>query len=174
MLPAPAHARTGAGSAPALAVRPLSRADRDGLAAAFERLSDRSRELRFLGPKPRLSAAELTYLTDVDHRTHEALAAIDASDGRIVGVARYAAEAGEPGTADVAFFVADEYQGQGIASLLAKRLVGRADANGFERLTATTFAENRPARAVLGRLGFRTVGFGGGVVELERVRGAGA
>jgi RimJ/RimL family protein N-acetyltransferase len=150
-------------------VRPLERDDRRRLAAAFARMSERSRRRRFLGPKPRLSGAELTYLTDIDHRTHEALAAIDPEDGAIVGVARYVTEHDAPGTADLALFVVDAWQGQGIASSLGARLVRRAEQNGIVRLTATTFADNRPARAVLRKLGFTTVGIGAGVVELERV-----
>jgi RimJ/RimL family protein N-acetyltransferase len=151
-------------------VRPLTRADRDRLAAAFGRMSERSRRRRFLGPKPKLSGAELSYLTDIDHRTHDALAAVDPDDGAIVGVARYAAERDAPGTAEVAFFVVDAWQGQGIATALGSRLLARADANGFTRLTATTFADNRPARAVLRKLGFTTYAIGAGVMELERTR----
>ena len=43
----------------------------------------------------------------------------------------------------------------GIGTALARRLVDRARANGFALLTATTLWENRPARALLRRLGFR-------------------
>ena len=68
-----------------LRVRPIVPADREPLADAFDRLSDRSRHQRFLAPKPRLSARELDYLTDVDHVTHEALVAIDETTGQIVG-----------------------------------------------------------------------------------------
>jgi RimJ/RimL family protein N-acetyltransferase len=150
-----------------IAVRPVTAADRERLAAAFERLSARSRYDRFLGPKPRLSPAELTYLTEIDHRTHEALAAVDPTDGAIVGVARYATPASEPGTADMALCVVDLWQGQGIGTMLGGRLLARASQNGIGRLSATTFADNRRARAVLRRLGFRTTAIGAGVVELE-------
>jgi RimJ/RimL family protein N-acetyltransferase len=150
-----------------LAVRPLEAADRDGLALAFGRMSERSRRDRFLGPKPRLSAAELTYLTEIDHRTHEALAAIDPADGAVVGVARYATPAGETACADMAMFVIDAWQGQGIGTMLGRRLLVRAAENGIARITATTFADNRRARAVLRALGFRTTWFGAGVIELE-------
>ena len=151
-------------------VRPLTRADRDRLAAAFGRMSERSRLRRFLAPKPKLSGPELSYLTDIDHVTHDAVAAIDPDDGAIVGVARYALEPGTPATADMAMFVVDAWQGQGIGSTLGGRLVARADANGIARLTATTFADNRAARAVLRKLGFVTVGIGAGVVDLVRER----
>jgi RimJ/RimL family protein N-acetyltransferase len=149
-------------------VRQLRRADRDRLAVAFGRMSDRSRLRRFLGPKPKLSSAELAYLTEIDHVTHEALAAIDPDDGTIVGVARYAEERDTPGTADLAMFVVDAWQGQGIGTALGQRLVRLADANGIARLTATTFADNRAARAVLRKLGFTTVGIGGSFVDLAR------
>jgi RimJ/RimL family protein N-acetyltransferase len=150
-----------------LQVRPLTAADRERLAAAFEGMSERTRYERFLGPKPRLSAAELTYLTDIDHRNHEALAAIDPSDGRLVGVARYVTWPGRPGTADLACVVIDEWQGQGIGSLLTCRLVGLAACNGIRRLTASTFPGNARARALLRKLAFRPSWSGDDVLELD-------
>jgi RimJ/RimL family protein N-acetyltransferase len=154
-----------------LDVRPLTPADRERLGQAFARLSARSRRDRFLATKPWVSPDELTYLTHIDHRTHEALTAVDPTSGDIVGVARYATAPGETGVADMAVTVLDAWQGQGIGTLLGRRLLGRAADNGIARLTATTFADNRPARALLQRLGFKTTWFGGGVIELERSAG---
>ena len=151
----------------ALYVRPLEPSDRAGLAALFTRLSPESRRRRFLGPKPGLSARELTYLTAVDHRSYEAMVAVDCRDGSIAGVARYAAISDRPGAADAALAVADERQRQGIGTALAGRLIHRARANGFEVLTATTLWDNRPARALLRRLGFRPCTSQGNVIELE-------
>jgi len=86
-----------------LRVRPVTVADLDRLVAGFDRLSAESRYRRFLGPKPALSGAELTYLTDIDHRTHAAFAAVDERDGSFLGIARYAVSPGEPEstTADI-------------------------------------------------------------------------
>ena len=151
-----------------LDVRPVGAGDREPLAAAFARMSEQARSQRFLGVKPQLSSAELTYLTEIDHGRNEAFAAVDPSDGAIVGVAPYATAHGEHGTADMALFVIDAWQGQGIATMLGRLLIDRAAENGVARLTGTTFADNRRARAVLRRLGFRTVWLGGGIVELER------
>ena len=150
----------------ALHVRPISPADRERLAAAFEALSERSRQRRFLAPKPRLSSAELTYLTDVDHRTHEALVAVEPASGRIVGVARYATVSGAQDTADVAIVVADELQRHGIGTRLLRDLCERAVENGIEHLVATTLHENRAARVLLRRIGFRTRSVSGGTLEL--------
>ena len=47
---------------PALLVRPLRHGDVDTVAAMFARLGEQSRRARFLGPKPRLSAADLEQL----------------------------------------------------------------------------------------------------------------
>ena len=133
----------------------------------FARLSPESRRRRFLAPKPELTARELTYLTAVDHRWHEALVAIDRRDGSIVGVARYAGVTDRPRTADTAVAVVDELQRKGIGSALSRRLIERARLNGFEMLTATTMWENRPARALLRRLGFRSRTSQGSLIELE-------
>lgn len=151
----------------ALQIRAITAEDSTRLADAFAGFSDRTRYLRFLGPKPRLSAAELRYLTDVDHRTHVALAAVDPGDGSFVGIARYATTPGEPGVGDVAVVVADAWQGTGVGTLLMRELVRRAAANGMARLTGTTLHDNPGARALLRRVGFRTRSFGGGLIELE-------
>jgi RimJ/RimL family protein N-acetyltransferase len=147
-------------------VRPIDSRDRDAFSAWFGRLSDESRRRRFLGPKPRLSARELTFLTEVDHVSHTALVAVD-DDGRLIGEARYAVE--EPGTADFAVTVADEWQSRGVGTRLARRLIGAARANGMNRLTALTLAENAPARRLLERLGFRPVGYDGDALEYALV-----
>jgi RimJ/RimL family protein N-acetyltransferase len=150
-----------------LEIRALTADDRERLLRAFEELSEQTRYERFLGPKPRLSAAELTFLTEIDHRHHEALAAIDPSDGRLVGVARYVTWPGQPGTADLACVVSDAWQGMGIGTLLTCRLVALAACNGILRLTASTFAANARARALLRKFAFRTRWAGADVVELD-------
>src|SRR5918992_5997379 len=103
-------------------VRPIGARDRDAFSAWFGRLSDESRRRRFLGPKPRLSGRELTYLTEVDHVSHTALLAVD-DDGRMIGEARYATSAPGDVTAEMAITVADEWQGPGAGPPPAPRLV---------------------------------------------------
>ena len=73
----------------------------------------------------------------------------------------------ELGSRRYAVEVADELQGMGIGTALARRVVRRARANGFALLTATTLWENRPARALLRRLEFHARGSDGSVIELE-------
>ena len=149
-----------------LGFRPLGSGDRDGVATLFARLSPESRYRRFLSPKPELTPRELAFLTDIDHIHHEAFAAVDQRDGSIVGVCRYAHCADREGVADVAGGVADELQNMGIGTALARRTVQRARDNGFALLTATTLRDNRPARALLRRFGFRAHASDGIEIEL--------
>lgn len=148
-------------------LRPLDARDGAAFATFVDGLSAESRSRRFLGPKPRLTAKELAYLTDVDGLTHGAFAAIDPRTGAIVGEARYAPWPGRPSVADLAVTVADELQRRGIGTALAVATVEAARANGVRTLTASTLWENVPARALLRGLGFRPTGSGDGVVELE-------
>jgi RimJ/RimL family protein N-acetyltransferase len=152
---------------PRFSIRPLVPGDRDGLAALFARLTPDSRRMRFLSPKLELSERELTFLTDVDHIRHVALAALDASDGSIVGVARYVQWPDRPGVADVAIEVADDLQRRGIGLMLARALVRRAHGNGLAVLTATTMWENQPARALARQVGFLARASSGIEIELE-------
>jgi GNAT superfamily N-acetyltransferase len=150
-----------------LRFRPIDAGDRDGLASLFARLSPESRRRRFLSAKHELSDAELDYFSEIDHVRHEAIAAIDQRDGSIVGVARYALDARRPAAAHMAITVVDELQGMGIGAALAVRTVNRARANGVAVLIATTLSENRPARALVRRLGFRAVTAHGSGIDHE-------
>jgi RimJ/RimL family protein N-acetyltransferase len=150
-----------------LEVRPLVADDRDRLAGAFASMSAQTRYERFLGPKPRLTTAELTFLTEIDHCGHEALGAFDPIDGRLVAIARYVSWPGEPGTADLACVVTDAWQGQGIGTLLTRRLLSLAARNGIRRLTASTFAANERARALLRKFRFCARWTGTDVIELD-------
>src|SRR6201989_1210323 len=106
----PARAKGGAAaSAPvvlrdgsAVLIRQVRGTDAPLLAAGFARLSAASRQMRFLGVKKELSAAELRYFTDVDHHDHEALGALDRAGGHGVGIAPYIPDADDPPGAQIA------------------------------------------------------------------------
>jgi len=63
-------------------VRPIESDDKVLVLEGFERLSEKSRYRRFLAPMPELSDSMLRYLTEVDHRDHEALVALEEGTGR--------------------------------------------------------------------------------------------
>lgn len=137
-----------------LVVRPIRPTDAALLTEGFDRLSADSRWFRFLGAKKELSAAELRYLSDVDHVDHEALIAIDAADGRAVGVARYLRLADDPRTADVAVVVVDSWHRRGVATALFTRLNDRARKAGIQRYAVTVSADNVASLGLLRRFGF--------------------
>jgi RimJ/RimL family protein N-acetyltransferase len=136
-------------------IRPIEREDRDRLRRLFMRLTPESRYRRYLSPKPTLSERELDHLLDIDHVHHEALAAVDQSDGSFVAAARYVQLPDQPDVVDVAIEVADDLHRQGIGTALAIRTLERARANGFTRLTAITLHDNAPACGLLRLLDFR-------------------
>jgi GNAT superfamily N-acetyltransferase len=133
-------------------IRPIARTDRERLAEAFSELSEDTRRRRFGGLASQLGARELDRLTDVDHHEHEALAAV-APGGGIVGVARYIALPDDPGAAEVAIAVLDEWQGRGLGRRLMRRLAERARDEGITRLLAYVSADNRPVLGWIARAG---------------------
>ena len=149
-------------------VRPVRPDDRERLVAGFARLGAESRYQRFLAPMAELSEADITYLTDIDHHDHEALAAIDLETGEGVGVARFIRRADRPDTAEAAVTVIDEWQGRGVGTALLDLLAARARAEGVARFTALLLAENRDMLDVLEVAGpVHVVGRDRGTIEIE-------
>ena len=156
-------------------IRPIQPGDKRMLAKGLELLSEESRRKRFLGPKPRLTAAELRYLTEVDGEAHFALVAVLADSlDQVVGVARYVrlpgdpATANEPATADAAIVVGDPWQRQGLGRRLALMLADAARANGIQRFSASMLSDNPAPLALMRTLTERLESgpAGGGVREV--------
>ena len=124
------------------ALRPDDRAD---LIAAVDRTSDRSLYRRFFGLKRSFTDQEAAFFVNVDFVNHVALIAlIDEDDGRsvIAGGGRYIVV--QPGQAEVAFIVVDEYQGRGIGRALMRHLASIARVAGLQTLIAEVQPENTP------------------------------
>lgn len=138
-------------------IRQVRRDDAPLLADGFARLSARSRRMRFLTPKDRLSPDEVRYFTHVDHNDHEAIGAISLLDGRGAGIARYIRHADEPESAEVALTIVDAWQGCGLGGQLLTRLIDRARRNGIRRFTALMAADNAAMLRLLRRLDAETV-----------------
>ncbi len=132
-------------------VRPVVPADRDALRDFLGGLSENSRWLRFF-----------SLGVDLD-RAAERAAAGDRPEGyglivttgaqeRVVSHAVFEVE--RPGRAEVAFAVADEMQGRGVATLLLAHLAQVASARGIDTFTATVLPENRRMIGVFRESGF--------------------
>jgi RimJ/RimL family protein N-acetyltransferase len=147
-------------------VRPLAAGDVGAIATWFDSLGPETRYARFLAPITGLSDQLRTRLAEVDHHNHEALTAVTV-DGSTVGIARYIRQA-EPGTAEVAVAVADQWRGRGIASLLLQRIAARARAADIHCMTALCLTSNTAILRLLRRLGPMTASEpDAGVVEVR-------
>ena len=131
-------------------IRPIEPGDKARLSAALGRLSQETIHRRFLAAKPRLSSAELRYLTEVDGHDHVALVAFLAGDpDSIVAVARCVRLVDAADTAEFAIVVGDPLQGRGLGSLLARELATAARSAGIRRFSATMAGENVAVRRLI-------------------------
>jgi RimJ/RimL family protein N-acetyltransferase len=149
-------------------IRPIRPDDRAALADGIRRMSPESRYRRFFSPIDRLTDAQLTYLTEVDHHDHEALVAVERDTDRGIGVARFVRSEEDPSVAEVAVAVADDWHNQGVGSTLLHRLTERAREEGIRRFSGSVLEENRPMMELLRELGDVQVrDRAAGAVELE-------
>ncbi len=123
------------------ALRPDDRAD---MLAAVRRASAQSLYRRFFGPKRSFTDEETAFFVNVDFINQVALVALIDEGGRseIAGGGRYIVV--QPGQAEVAFVVVDEYQGRGIGRALMRHLSNIARAAGLRTLIAEVLPENIP------------------------------
>jgi RimJ/RimL family protein N-acetyltransferase len=136
-------------------IRALKPNDRTELVAAVESVSPQSLYRRFLTVKRGLTEQEIDFFLNIDFVTHVALVAVMEEGGkqRIVGGGRYVVL--RPDTAELAFAVVDEYQGQGICAALMRHLSAIAREAGLRELVAEVLPDNFPMLRVLDTSGLR-------------------
>ena len=149
-------------------LRPIRAEDAEQLREGFQRLSERSRFLRFFTPMATLPDEWAARLTDLDHSTHRAWVAYDpdaadvAPPGLGVGVARLIELDDEPTAAEAAIAITDDNQGRGIGRLMLEVVVGTAVAAGYETLVTNVLRENHRMLELVRGIGslIRTTGDG--------------
>jgi len=95
--------------------------------------------------------ALLHYLSEVDYVDHFVWVVTDGSDP--VADARFVRDETDPTVAEIAFTVADDYQGRGIGTFLISALSIAARVNGIERFSARMLSDNVPMRAIMEHYG---------------------
>jgi RimJ/RimL family protein N-acetyltransferase len=149
-----------------VAIRPIEPGDKARLEDGLRSLSEDTIRKRFLAAKPRLSAAELRYLTEVDGVRHVALVAVLADDpDTLVAVARYVALPDSEDTAELAVVVGDPFQGQGLGRRMTELLADEARERGIRRFAATMLADNRAALRLMSTFARRLERSGHGPVR---------
>jgi RimJ/RimL family protein N-acetyltransferase len=136
-------------------IRALKASDEADFFAAVRRIGAPSLYKRFFGAKQEFSAAEIAFFVNVDFVTHVALVVEVDGGGHsaIVGGGRYVVV--QPGTAELAFAVVDEYQGRGVGTALMCHLIALARNAGLKELTADALSDNIAMMTVFQRSGLR-------------------
>lgn len=134
-------------------IRALRPEDEAEMLAAVGKTSPQSLQRRFFVMKRHFSEKERAFFMDVDFKDHVALVALAEEAGRkvIVGGGRYIVF--EPGRAEMAFVVIDNWQGRGVGSMLMRHLVKFADDAGLHELTAEVLPENTAMIKVFEKFG---------------------
>lgn len=145
-------------------LRPIQPEDAPGEQAFVGSLSLASRQKRFHVGLRQLSPGLLRQMTEVDQQDHVALVAevlVEADreeppPARLVADARYVRLPGQPGEAEFAIAVADEWQSLGLGRALMARLARHAKARGLRALIGDVLPENRRMLVLMRGLGAET------------------
>jgi RimJ/RimL family protein N-acetyltransferase len=135
----------------AIRVRPVRTSDREALSAFLGGLSANARYLRFFSASADV-ALQARAAAAVDRDTGYGLVALAGEPPRIVGHAEYLNEG--DGRAEVAFEVAGEWQGRGIATVLLSHLSADGLNHGIASFDATVLPANRRMIGVFRDSGF--------------------
>jgi acetyl coenzyme A synthetase (ADP forming)-like protein len=135
-----------------LPLRAARHDDIDALVAFFAGLSPESRYYRFFG-MPILDATAVAGLIPMDATRGVAL--VGDCGGRIVAFAGYYRAADDPGRAEVAFAIADAFQGRGIGTRLLEQLARLAWTERVRTFDAYVLHENRKMMDVFLESGYR-------------------
>jgi RimJ/RimL family protein N-acetyltransferase len=136
-------------------IRALRPEDRRAVLAAVDHTSERSLYRRFFAAKRSFTEREIAFFVNVDFTSHVALVAVvkhDHGGEKIVGGGRYVML--QPGRAEAAFTVVDQFQGRGLGTVLLRHLAAVAGEAGIHELVAEVLPDNTPMLEVFEHSGF--------------------
>ncbi len=144
--PIPIRVRDGTN----LMLRPVLPGDDERTVHGHIQFSNETLYRRFMTarvPTPAL----LHYLSEVDYVDHFVWVVTDGDDP--VADARFVRDESDPTVAEIAFIVADAYQGRGIGSFLISALSIAARVDGVEKFSARMLSDNLPMRSIMDHYG---------------------
>ncbi|MGO9013810.1 MAG: GNAT family N-acetyltransferase [Dissulfurispiraceae bacterium] len=138
-----------------LLLRPVKISDEHLFKDFFYSLSDTSMYQRFISTRKDMHHERLQQFVVIDYSKEMMILAVMEKDGEemIVGMGQYHIDE-TTHTAEAAFAVRDDYQGQGIATELLAYLTYLAKKNGLYGFTAEVLMENKPMLKVFEKMGF--------------------
>jgi len=134
-----------------VSLRPAVEPDVAALLEFLESLSTESRYQRFMG-LPSLNASRVRTLASIDGAAGRSVVA--ESGGRLIAFAGFYRDPHDRSRAEVAFAIADEYQGRGIGTRLLELLATLARRDGLTAFDAYVLGENRRMMDVFVDSGF--------------------
>lgn len=152
-----------------IVIRAIRPDDKPLLQEGLHRLSKRSIYFRFFAIRKELSPQELVLFTELDFVRRAGLLAVlpEAGIETLLGVGRYIADDYEPSAAELAFVVAERFQGRGVATALLKHLTKIARDNGIKRFKGLVMSDNVRMSRLFTREGFKVVSENDGLVEFR-------
>lgn len=145
-------------------IRPVAASDRDAVVEFLRGLSPASIGMRFFG-QPNIEQAA-RWSTEVDYRDRYALVAVSGPGQEVVAHAEYVRDRDE--SAEVAFAVADAWQGRGIATIMLAQLASAAEEHGIGTFLAEVLPQNHQMIQVFADSGFEPrLQAREGVIEVE-------
>jgi RimJ/RimL family protein N-acetyltransferase len=135
-------------------IRALKHEDRSAMLSAVGRVSAESLYRRFFGAKRGFTEKETDFFVNADFVKHVALVAVIDESGKesVIGAGRFIVI--QPGKAELALSVIDEYQGQGIGGTLLRHLMTIARESRLQQLEAEVLQENVAMLTLFRKCGF--------------------
>ncbi|MFW6196266.1 MAG: GNAT family N-acetyltransferase [Thermoplasmatota archaeon] len=136
--------------------RPMKPTDEELLKDLFYSLSDESRYKRFMSARKDMPHERRQEFVQINYKKEMAIVVIDPDiEGphRMVGVGDYQVKEGQ-NIAEVSVMIRDEYQDQGIGTVLLEYLTMIAKQRGLYGFTAEVLAENRKMLRVFEKMGY--------------------
>ena len=135
-------------------LRPIRPEDGESIRKMVQNMSAESRYFRFMHAINDLSPQLIAQFTKLDYDRQMAFVAVgNNGTGDVVGVSRYTMSTDRL-SAEFAVSIADDWQGQGLASALMKLVIEHAKAQGLQYLTGDVLVTNNPMRGLMKSLGF--------------------
>jgi GNAT superfamily N-acetyltransferase len=131
-------------------IRPLRPEDRAAVTMLFDTCSEENLYTRFFTVGHGVVSHHIDHLFD---RSSDARTYVLLKDGRVIGIADV--ERCDESTSEIAFLVADDSHGLGVATLLLERAAEDARQAGVAWFVADVLAINHPMIEVLADAGFR-------------------
>ena len=137
-----------------LRIRPIRPEDATLEIDFVERMSERSRYMRFFSAARGLTPQMLARFTQVDYDRELALIALpEPGAERILGVARYNTNP-DGDSCEFAIAIADDWSGRGLGRILMKALMSAARDAGYRSMTGSVLRENDGMLRLASRLDF--------------------